>query len=466
LPTVPLADAEDLPGDELSADRRLEQRQQSVMALAAIAALPDRLREPATLFFVHECSHQDIAVFLDLSVATVNNRVHASRSKLKERMLTMVTEVFHSHPLPDDFANRIGRLIGARGEVVEALFDPNAPPDILMELTLSDEANRRGIPVQVVQRPGGGIVRGVARSPVDAVPRGSTVLSSGRQSEMPVNLDEFARIVPLLAGPSPAADKLLETGIKVIDVICPLVAGGSVAIIGEAGVGIVVVTEELTQRLSGGPDRVSLFSLVPLIPNWPPNGSFADVLKKEAGNEGTVGSVETFFLRAEDRLWSQDRLADLAAVDTIIQLSRERFHALIYPAVDVLASRSRLIENRAVGRDHATIRGRVLQAIAALWAADRHFESYAGDDKLILERGLKLQNYFTQPFFIAEPYTKRNGTTVCLAESLQTCRDILDGRYDDMPTDAFYFSGDMAEIQSNVGRTLSFGPVTLPPRAQ
>ncbi len=466
LPTVPLADAEDLPGEELSADRRLEQRQQSAMALAAIARLPDRLREPATLFFVHECSHQDIAVFLDLSVATVNNRLHAARSKLKERMLTMVTEVFHSHALPDDFANRIGRLIGVRGAVVEALFDPNAPPDILMELTLSDEANRRGIPVQVVQRPGGGIVRGVAMSPVDTVPRGSTVLSSGRQSEVPVNLDEFARIVPLLAGPSPTADKLLETGIKVIDVMCPLVVRGSVAIIGEARVGIVVVTEELIQRLSGGPDRVSLFSLVPLMPNWPPNGSFADVLKKEAGNEGTVGSVQTFFFRAEDRLWSQDRLAALAAADTIIQLSRERFHALIYPAVDVLASRSRLIENRAVGKDHAIIRERALQAIAALWAVERHFESYAGDDKLILERALKLQNYFTQPFFVAEPYTKRPGTTVRLAESLQTCRDILDGRYDDLPTDAFYFSGDMAEIRSNVGRTLSFGPVALPPRAQ
>jgi F0F1-type ATP synthase beta subunit len=291
------------------------------------------------------------------------------------------------------------------------------------------------------------------------------MLSSGRQSEMPVNLDEFARIVPLLAGPSPAADKLLETGIKVIDVMCPLVAGGSVAIIGQAGVGIAVVTEELTQRLSGGPDRVSLFSLVPLMPNWPPSGSFADVLKKEARNEGTGGSVETF-LRAEDGLWSQDRLAALTAVDTIIHLSRERFYALIYPAVDVLASRSRLIENAAVGKDHAMIRERVLQAIAALWGVDRQFESYAGDDKLILERALKLQNYFTQPFFIAEPYTKRTGTTVCLAESLQTCRDILDGRYDDLATDAFYFSGDMPEIRSNVARTLSFGPVTVPTRAR
>jgi RNA polymerase sigma factor (sigma-70 family) len=463
LRTVPLMEAEDLPGDETPADRRLEQRQQSTMALAAIAGLPDRLREPATLFFVHECSHQDIAVFLGLPVATVNNRLHAARLKLKERMRIMVTETFHAHALPDDFANRIGRLIEARGGVIDALFDPNAPPDLLTELTVSDEANRRGVPVQVVQRPCGGIVRGVAMSPVGAVPRGSTVLSSQRQTEMPVNLDEFARIVPLLAGPSRAEDKLLETGIKAIDVMCPLAAGGSVAIVGEARVGIVVVTEELVQRLSGGPDRASLFSLVPLMPNWPADGSFAELLKKEAGSEGTVGAVQTFFFRAEDRPWSQERLAALAFADTVIHLSRERINAMIYPAVDVLTSRSRLIESKAVSGEHAMVRERVQQAMAALWAADRHPEPRAGDDRLMLERALKLQNYFTQPFFTAEPYTKRPGTTVSLAESLQTCSDILDGRFDDLPADAFYFSGGMAEIRSNIGRTLPFGPVTWPP---
>jgi RNA polymerase sigma factor (sigma-70 family) len=108
LRTVPLAQAEELSGDEPPADHRLAQRQHATAALAAIAELPDKLREPATLFFVHECSHQDIATFLGLPVVTVNNRLHAARSKLKERMLTMVTETLHSRALPDDFANRIG----------------------------------------------------------------------------------------------------------------------------------------------------------------------------------------------------------------------------------------------------------------------------------------------------------------------------------------------------------------------
>jgi F0F1-type ATP synthase beta subunit len=63
-----------------------------------------------------------------------------------------------------------------------------------------------------------------------------------------------------------------------------------------------------------------------------------------------------------------------------------------------------------------------------------------------------------RPFFVAERWNQRPGTTVSLAEALQTCRDILDGRYDNLPADAFYFSGDKAEIRGNVRRTLKFGP--------
>src|SRR5262249_9550699 len=163
--------------------------------------------------------------------------------------------------------------------------------------------------------------------PIDGLPRGSTVLSSGCRSDAPANLDDFGRIIPLLAGPSPmatGAGKLLETGIKVIDVMCPLVACGSVVIAGEARVAIVVVAEERVRRLGGGPERISLFPLVPLWPNLPPDGSFAADLKQESGNEGTVGSVQTFFLRAEDAPWTPERIEALAAADVVIHLSRER----------------------------------------------------------------------------------------------------------------------------------------------
>ena len=374
LRTVPLTEAEELPSDEPPADHRLAQRQQATAALAAIADLPDKLREPATLYFVHECSHQDIATFLGLPVATVNNRLHAARSKLKERMLTMVTETLHSRALPDDFANRIGRLLEARGGIVEALFDPNAPPDILAEIVVSDEARRRPVSVQVVQRPGAGIVRGVAISPIADLPRGSTVLNSGRQSETPMSLDELARIVPLLAGRPPAVASGQARGDRY---------QGDRRHVSSHGGRQRGDRRRGARRHRGGrggastavesrSDRVSLFPLVPLVPNLSPDWSFAEELKKEAGSEGTVGPVQTFFFRGEDRPWTQDRLAALSAFDTVIHLSRERIRANIYPAVDVLTSRSRLVETKAVSDEHAMIRERVRQAIAALWAAEHH----------------------------------------------------------------------------------------------
>src|SRR5262249_8143979 len=289
--------------EEPAPDHRVEHRQRAAVALAAIAELPDTLREPATLFFIHECSHQDISTFLSLSVTTVNNRLHAARSQLKERMLTMVTETPHAHALPDDFAHRIGRLIAARGNVVEALFDPNSPPDLLGELAVSDEGQRRAVTVQVVQRPGGGIVRGIALSPIGSVPRGATVLSSGRQSETPVSLEEIGRIAALLSGQSSTtmdAGTVLETGIKVIDVMCPLVAGGTVGIGAELGAGITVVAEEMVRRLSGGTEPVSLFVLAPPpSPDHPPGRTVAEDQRKEGFSEGTVGAVQTFFLRSD-----------------------------------------------------------------------------------------------------------------------------------------------------------------------
>lgn len=466
LRTEPLAQAEDLPGEEVLADRRLEQRQQSATALAAIGGLPDKLREPAMLFFIHECSHQDIAVFLGLSVATVNNRLHAARSKLKERMLAMVNETFQAHALPDDFANRIGRLIEARGAFVETLFNPDAPPDVLTELAVSDEANRRAVAVQVFQPPSGGLVRGIALSSTDALPRGSTVLSSGSQSETPVDLDELGRLLPQLAGPSPitaGAARLLETGIKVIDVMCPLVAGSNAIIAGELCKPTYTLYE-LTQRLKDSPDGLKLFALLQVWRDAPTGFSFPASLKEEGLADIPCGTVQQFFLRAEDGPWTADRLARLDPFDVVIRHSRDLARARVFPAVDVVMSRSRLFQTNAVSAEHVAVAERVRKAIAALWAADLDAESGAGTP--MLERALKLQNYFTQPFFVAERWNKCPGTTVSLAEALQTCRDILDGRYDDLPTEAFYFSGGIAEIRGNVGRMLKFGPVTRPPRAQ
>jgi RNA polymerase sigma factor (sigma-70 family) len=463
LTATPLTEAEHVPTEEPGPERRVESSQRAAVAFAAIAALPDALREPAALFFVHDCSHQDIATFLNLPLATVNNRLHAARSQLKERMLTMVTDTLREHQLPDDFANRVGRLIEARGNVVDVLFDPSATPDILAELTVSDEANRRGVKIQVAQRPAPGLVRGLAATSADALARGSTVLSSGQHVSQPFARVEFARTVGALAGHAVVSEPtFLETGIKVIDVTCPLLAGGTLAIAGDLGAGITVVMEEIVRRLSGGRERLTMFVMMPpASPEWPytikPGFSYTEELKKEGYSEGTVGAVETFFLRADEGPWTDERLAALAPVDVVLRLSHDRAKAKVYPCVDVLASRSRLLDQYTVCNEHAAIAKRVREAMAALWSTDGSASLRAD----ACERALKLQNYFTQPFGVAEPYTGRPGASVGAAESLRTCQDILDGKLDHIPTDAFYFSGGLDEIRANIGRELKFGPVRL-----
>jgi hypothetical protein len=81
-------------------------------------------------------------------------------------------ENLHSQALPDDFANRIGRLIDSKGNMLEALFDPASLPDLMTELAVSDEARKRSVTIDVMQRSGGGGVRGVANAPIEALPRG------------------------------------------------------------------------------------------------------------------------------------------------------------------------------------------------------------------------------------------------------------------------------------------------------
>lgn len=458
LNVVPLTEAADIASEEAAPDRVLEHRQQEAAALAAIAALPAPLREPATLFFVHECSQQDIAIFLHLPITTVNNRLHAARMQLKQRMLTMVESTLQSHGLPDDFANRIGRLISTSGSRVDALFDPASLPDLLTELLVSDEASKRAVPVQVVQRPGGGIVRGLAAMPIASLRSGATVLNSGRQTETQIHLIGFEQVVPLLAGrASDAAGSktLVETGIKVIDVMCPLMAGGSVAIAGEPGAGALVLMEELARRLSDRRIPMSLFVVMPpFSPAWPASMqdgfSLGDLLKREGYSEGTIGTVQTFFLRGQEKPWTEDQLSALKAADVVIHLSREVAKAQLYPAVDPRTCCSCLLETKSVDDGHLKVAERVRDALAVLpW--DNGHQSLASTP-VAVTRAWKLMNFFTQPFFAAECYTQRPGSHVCLHDAVQACDEIIRGQHDDIPLDAFCFAGTMAEIRQQIGR--------------
>jgi RNA polymerase sigma factor (sigma-70 family) len=445
--SLPLETALGVPANGSAPDRRAEEREQVAAVLGAIAELPSPVREVVTLFYVHDCTQQDIATFLSLPVTTVNNRLHAARQRLKRGTLTMVKDTLEAHRLPDDFAARIGRIVRAREGVVEVLFDPTSLPDPLTELTVSDTPRRRAVTVQVVQLLEGGVVRCVPLSPIEGLAAGMTVLSAGRRIEAPAGREALDRAVRLLAGPVREPDRaaeLLPTGIKVIDVMCPLVRGGTVAIAGELQAGTSVVVEELCRRLSREPGGVSIFAFIP--PHDAPERAFQEMWAKEGHTGGTAGTVQTFYFLGQEE-WTAERLATLPSVDAVIRLSKDLAQIGIYPPIDPLASRSRLLDAGLVEPEHAEIAARVRQALPAA-SADTDASPEAKDLK---QRARKIQRFFAQPFYVAEPYTRRPGVTVGRPEALQICREILDGAHDALPEQAFYFTGGMSEIRAKAG---------------
>ena len=213
-----------------------------------------------------------------------------------------------------------------------------------------------------------------------------------------MNLDELGRLLPQLAGPSPIATgaaRLLETGIKVIDVMCPLVAGGNAIIAGEL-CNPTYTLYELRHRLKDGPDGLKLFALLQEWRDAPPGFSFPASLKEEGLADIPCGAVQQFFMRAQDGPWTASRLSLLDPFDVVIRHSRDLARARVFPAVDVVMSRSRLFQTNAVSAEHVAVAERVRKAIAALWSAELHAEG--GADARMLERALKLQNYFARPF--------------------------------------------------------------------
>lgn len=442
LDPLPLDAARAVPAGDGGPDRGLEQGQQLATVLDAIERLPASQREVVTLFYVHECTQQDIATFLGLPVTTVNNRLHAARAQLKRRTLTMVKDTLEAHRLPDDFAARIGRIVRAREGVVEVLFDPTRLPDPLTELTVSDQARRRAVTVQVIQLLKDGVVRCVPLAPDGDLAPGMAVLSSGRRAEGPMSREALDGAVRRLSGPPSEAGgptDLLETGIKVVDVMCPIIRGGTAAIAGEYRAGTMVLVEELAWRLRTEPGGVSIFAFIPPGPGL----SFQEVWEKEGHTGGTVGSVQTFYFVGDEE-WTAESLARLPAVDATIRLSQKLAQLRIYPPVDAALSSARPLAG--LDPEHERIAQRVRELLVAAGAEGGPNVPPADAPDLAQRRARKLRLFFTQPFFVAEPYTRRPGVFVSRAEALRGCREILDGLHDDLPDEALYFAGGMDDI--------------------
>jgi hypothetical protein len=203
------------------------------------------------LFYIQEYSQREIAAFLKLRLTAVNNRLHAARKFLKRRMLAVIKDAVKQNALSDTFAEKVGRVMQVRGPVIEAEFAQNDLPEILSELTITDAPRGIKAKVEVAQHGRDGRVRCIATSPIKGLQRGMKITATGKAIATPLNSASIKRAVRLLSPriKTKGNVELRETGIKVIDLLCPLWKGGARR--------VRAALKRAKQLTIGNPERVS-----------------------------------------------------------------------------------------------------------------------------------------------------------------------------------------------------------------
>ena len=456
----------------------------------------------------------------------------------------------------------IGQIVQVIGAVVDIEFPRDAMPKIYEALVLkNDEADslaENGLTFEVEQQLGDGVVRTIAMGTSEGLRRGMKVETTGREISVPVGPKTLGRIMDVLGRPiddcgpigseeirpihnvapkfdelSPSVD-LLETGITVIDLICPFAKGGKVGLFGGAGVGKTVNMMELINNIAkqyggysvfagvgertregndfyhemgeskvldkvamvfgqmneppGNRLRVALTGLTmaeafrdegrdillfidniyrytlagtevsALLGRMPSAVGYQPTLAEEMGKlqeriastkTGSITSIQAVYVPADD-LTDPSPATTFGHLDATVVLSRDIAALGIYPAVDPLDSTSRQVDPNIIGLEHYTVARRVqetlqrykeLRDIIAILGMDE----LAPEDKLVVQRARKIQNYLSQPFHVAEVFTGAPGKYVPLKETIRGFKMIVDGECDELPEQAFYMVGTIDE---------------------
>ena len=438
-------------------------------ALAAVRALPPRLREAVTLFYLCECTQAEAAAFLGLPVSTLNDRLHQARVLLRRRFVTMVGQGLRETGLPDELVPRFGRVLRVDGSVVDARFDPESPPEVFDALRSADGAAE----MRVAQVLKDGVVRCLVTIGAHALRAGQTIANTtaeGGLTAAGVADDALvASAVASLGHARPSAPAVLETGIKSLDLLCPLPANGNVGLLGTSGTGKMVLTQELTLRLRGRPDAPRIFYLAA-------ETEPALVRDLRAGSDGWPADASD----GAQRIWVLTR----RATDPTYSAGTDVFDATVYcsllvgaqglwPAVDPFHSTSRAARSER----HAAIARRARESLShakrllsdplfleylacrAFSAArqrlleftERRLAELSPEERVAVGRARRLERFLTTPFFVAEATNGRPGVAAPLASVLDGVEAILDGTFDDVPEERFVFIGAVDEARSGAG---------------
>ncbi len=449
----------------------------------------------------------------------------------------------------------IGKIVSIIGPIVDVEFSENLPA---IYNALRYETNN--LTLEVEQQLDEKTVRCLALGPTDGLSRGYEVLNTGSPISVPIGEETLGRMFNVVGEPidnkGPVKTKqtapihksappltqlettpsVLETGIKVIDLICPFKRGGKIGIFGGAGVGKTVIIQELIRNIAeehkghsvfagvgersregndlyhemkdsgvldstvmcfgqmneppGNRARVALTALT--MAEYFRDEKHEDVLLfidnifrfSQAGSEvsallgripsavgyqptlatdmaalqeritstksGSITSMQAVYVPADDYT-DPAPATTFAHLDSIISLDRRLSEQAIFPAVDPLSSDSKILEKGIVGEEHYKVardvqkilqRYKELQDIIAILGIDE----LGDEDKKVVARARRIQKFLSQPMFVAEQFTNIKGAYVPIAENIRGFKEILEGRYDHLPEQAFYMVGTIEDV--------------------
>jgi F-type H+-transporting ATPase subunit beta len=465
-----------------------------------------------------------------------------------------------------------GKIVQVIGPTVDCEFHSDNLPSLLNAIKIEDKEKGIDLIVEVSLHIGDNIVRCVSMASTDGLVRGMPALDTGEPIMVPVGEQCLGRVFSLLGhtidGKGPVADEnakspihkpaptfadqetethILETGIKVIDLLEPYPKGGKVGLFGGAGVGKTVIIQELIRSIAtehggysvfcgvgertregndlylemsesgvlaktvmvfgqmneppGARLRVALTGLTmaehfrdeehqdvlifidnifrfvqagsevsALLGRMPSAVGYQPTLGTEMGalqeritstKAGSITSVQAIYVPADD-LTDPAPATTFAHLDATTVLSRQISELGIYPAVDPLDSTSRLLDPHIVGEEHYRVargvqnilqRYKDLQDIIAILGIDELSE----EDRLVVARARRIQKFLSQPFFVAEAFTGTSGRYVKLEDTIRSFAELIDGKHDSVPEQAFYMVGTLEEALEKAERMKSGG---------
>jgi len=449
-----------------------------------------------------------------------------------------------------------GQIVQVIGAVIDVEFSRDEVPSVYDALTVGST----GLTLEVQQQLGDGVVRAIAMGTSEGLSRGLEVANTGEPISVPVGEETLGRIMDVLGNaidekgainareykpihrPAPTyedqmgGNELLETGIKVIDLICPFARGGKVGLFGGAGVGKTITMLELIRNIAvehsglsvfagvgertregndfyyemeeaGVLDKISLVfgqmneppgnrlrvgltgltlaeqfrdegrdvllfidniyrytlagtEVSALLGRMPSAVGYQPTLAEEMGvlqeritttRSGSITSVQAIYVPADD-LTDPSPATTFAHLDSTVTLSRAITDLGIYPAVDPLDSSSRQLDPNVVGVEHYETAQRTQQVlqryqelkdIIAILGMDELSE----EDKALVYRARKMQQFFSQAFFVAEQFTGNPGDYVSREDTVRSFKAILDGDADDLPEQAFNMVGTIEDAR-------------------